>query len=269
MRVTIVVLAVAIAAGVVGFAVSATRHLDLDATDQVRRLPRLHRFLGERLDRDQVRGFLVTAAFAVVFVVALVIGLLLDMVTTGEGFAEADDNIAEWGARNATSRAVDVLRVITDLGSTWVLTVVLAVVALVAWWRRRSLVPLAFLAVVGGGQIVLVNLLKVIVDRARPDVLRLVAVQGPSFPSGHSAAAAACWAAVAVVVGHGRPRSARAALTAGAVVIAVAVAASRALLGVHWLTDVLAGLAIGWGWLALVALAFRTRVSASPARRPP
>ena len=52
--------------------------------------------------------------------------------------------------------------------------------------------------------------------------------------------------------------------------IAVAVAASRALLGVHWLTDVIGGLALGWGWFALVVLAFRTRertVSARPAAR--
>ena len=61
------------------------------------------------------------------------------------------------------------------------------------------------------------------------------------------------------------PRSA-----AGAVLIAVAVAASRALLGVHWLTDIIGGLALGWGWFALVVLAFRTRertVSARPAAR--
>ena len=161
------------------------------------------------------------------------------------------------------------LRVITQLGSTWLLTIVLALTALIAWLRRRRLVPLVFLAVVGVGQGLLVNLLKVIVDRDRPDVLQLVAVRGPSFPSGHSAGAAACWAAVALVVADGRSRRAQAALAAGAVVIAVAVATSRALLGVHWLTDVLAGLAVGWGWCALVAVAFRTRLSASPARRRP
>ena len=40
---------------------------------------------------------------------------------------------------------------------------------------------------------------------------------------------------------------------------AVVVAASRALLGVHWLTDVIAGLALGWGWFLLCALAFGGR----------
>ena len=269
MRVTLVVVLVALAAGALGFAISARHPLDLDATDELGRLPRLRRFLGERFDQQSLRGVLVTASFVVVLVVALAVGGLLDMVATNEGLAEYDATIARWGSRNATSEAVEVLRVITNLGSSWVLTIVLAVTALVAWLVRRSLVPLVFLAVVGIGQVVLVNLLKVIVDRDRPDVLQLVAVRGPSFPSGHSASAAACWAAMAIVVAHGRSRWTHAALAAGAVLIAVAVATSRALLGVHWLTDVLAGLALGWGWCAVVAVAFRTRLSASPARRPP
>ncbi len=269
MRVTLVVVAVAVAAGLMGFALSVTRSLDLDATDELGRFPRLRRFLSERFDTESIRGLFVTGSFAIVLVVALVVGVLLDMVATTSGLAEADDNVAEWGARNATSEAVDVFRVVTNLGSTWLLTIVLVATAAAAWWRSRSLVPVAFLAVVGIGQVVLVNLLKVIVDRDRPDVMRLVAVHGPSFPSGHSAAAASCWAAVALVVGYGRSRRIKALLTAGAVLLAVAVATSRALLGVHWLTDVVAGLTVGWGWFALVALAFRTRVSASPARRPP
>ena len=38
-----------------------------------------------------------------------------------------------------------------------------------------------------------------------------------------------------------------------------AVAASRALLGVHWLTDVVAGVVVGWTWFLLCALAFGGR----------
>jgi undecaprenyl-diphosphatase len=82
---------------------------------------------------------------------------------------------------------------------------------------------------------------------------------GFSFPSGHTAAAAACWSAVALVLGRDRPRAVRAMLAGGAALIAIVVATSRALLGVHWVSDVLAGLALGWTWFFLVAVVFGGR----------
>jgi undecaprenyl-diphosphatase len=261
MEVTVGVVAVALLAGLAAFALSAGRALDLDATDEVGRHPRVRRFLAERLDAETRRGLFVTIAFAIVFGVAVVVGVLLDMVRSGEGLAEADDDIASWGSRHATSAAVDVLRGITQLGSTVVVALALAATALFAWLRRRSFEPAVYLAVVGVGQALLADLLKVIVDRPRPDVDRLVAVTGPSFPSGHATAAAACWTAIALVLGYGCPRLTRALLLAIAAVLATAVAASRALLGVHWVTDILGGLALGWGWVLLVTVAFRTRVS--------
>ena len=41
--------------------------------------------------------------------------------------------------------------------------------------------------------------------------------------------------------------------------LAVAIAASRVLLDVHWLSDVVAGLALGWAWFAACAIAFGGR----------
>ena len=51
----------------------------------------------------------------------------------------------------------------------------------------------------------------------------------------------------------------RALLAAGTALIALAVATSRALLGVHWLTDVVAGLVIGYGWFVVCAVLFGGR----------
>ena len=55
---------------------------------------------------------------------------------------------------------------------------------------------LGYLAAVGIGVSLINNGLKHIVERERPNELRLTSVSGFSFPSGHTAAAAACWAAI-------------------------------------------------------------------------
>lgn len=270
MGVTLVVVVVALVAGLAGFAVSASRAVALDPSGPIERHHRIRRFLRERFDRDTRRGFLVTLAFGVVFAGAVIVGGLLDMVRVGSGLAELDDELAEWGSQHATSSAVDVLKLVTELGSTYMVAIALAVTGIIAYHRRRQVEILVFLATVGIGQNLLNNGIKAIVDRERPAVLQLVGAHGPSFPSGHAAAAAACWAAIAFVLAHDSSRLVRAAYGGVAVLIAVAVATSRALLGVHWLTDIVAGLFVGWGWFALVLLAFRTRertVSARPVAR--
>ena len=62
------------------------------------------------------------------------------------------------------------------------------------------------------------------------------------------------------MLGRGRPRPTRALLAGGAVGITVGVAGSRVLLDVHWLSDVIAGVALGWGWFAACSIAFGGRV---------
>jgi len=101
-------------------------------------------------------------------------------------------------------------------------------------------------------------------------VVHLIGSAGSSFPSGHSAMAAAGWAAIALVLGRSMPRR-RGILLGVAVALAVVVASSRALLGVHWLTDVIAGLIVGWSWFFIVAVIFGGRLQrfGDPAVRDP
>ena len=89
--------------------------------------------------------------------------------------------------------------------------IVAAVVVLVVEYRRlpsRWIAP--FLAVVLIGQSLLTNGIKEILDRARPTLNPTAHLLGPSFPSGHTATAAAFWAAVALLMGRARGRRAHA-----------------------------------------------------------
>ncbi|MGI9051918.1 MAG: phosphatase PAP2 family protein [Ilumatobacteraceae bacterium] len=268
MTVTAVVALAAMIAAVAAYLASALRTLP-DPIDPVaeeraavgflRRHPRLRRFLRQRFDRRSAGGFLVTVSLVAVFVVTLVLGVLLDMVDRTSGLARLDAELAAWGSRRATSSAVEVLKVVTHFGGTWVVTVGLVVAVVVDLLRYRNLEVIAFAAIVLIGEKLIVNGLKAVIDRQRPAVMPLVSFAGPSFPSGHAAAAAAVWPAVALILGRNRPKVVRASLTAVAALIAIAVATSRALLGVHWLTDVIGGLAVGYGWFVIVAVVFGGR----------
>ena len=268
MTVTGAVVAVAAAAALLVFTLSAVRTLPdpIDPADEQRavarwlaRSPRLRRFLVERMDRRTAAGLVLTVSLAVVFVTAVLVGALLDMVDGMAGLASLDDDVAGWGVHNADSATVDVLRVVTYLGDTVVLVAALVAVGLIDLLRHRRVDVVVFLAAVIVGEKLIVNGLKLLVDRARPDVLQLVGWEGPSFPSGHAAAAAAVWPALALVVGRGRSRLTRALLAATAALMVGGVAASRAMLGVHWLTDVIAGVLIGYAWFLLCAIVFGGR----------
>src|ERR671931_380571 len=136
--------------------------------------------------------------------------------------------------------ALFVLGALTWLGGTLVVIGLALAAGLYEWYRRRRWTVLAFMLTVIWGQNLIANGIKLLVHRERPPVPHLADSSGWSFPSGHSAAAAATYAAVALLLSRGRRWPARAWLGTGAAAIMVAVSSSRVLLGVHWLTDVIA-----------------------------
>jgi len=110
------------------------------------------------------------------------------------------------------------------------------------WLGRRY----AVLIVTAAGVAVITTTIKVLVDRPRP-----AAGHGldPSFPSGHTAYVTAVLGLTVILLAQRRHWG----LVSGGLLVVAAMGPSRILLGVHWLSDVLAGYAIGLAWLALVA----------------
>jgi membrane-associated phospholipid phosphatase len=217
---------------------------------------RAARFLRRRLDPEAATGLALTVALGLILLAALGFGLVSDMVTSQTGLYRWDASAAAWGAEHANPTSTRLFGLVTWLGATVTVLSVTVFLGVAEWLDRRRLAVLAFLVMVVAGQNLIANTVKALVDRPRPPVPHLAPSSGFSFPSGHTAAAAATWAAVALVLGRGRPLRVKAWLVTGAAVITVAVAASRVLLGVHWLTDVIGGAALGFGWFVVCSVAF-------------
>jgi membrane-associated phospholipid phosphatase len=217
---------------------------------------RFARFLRARLDPATATGLALTLRLAFVVAAGTVVGVLVYLLRTYPVLSAADLRVAQWGAAHATSFSTAVFRAITQLGATVTVFVVGSVVGVVVALRERRVSPLLFVVLAIGGNAMIVNLIKVLVGRARPTVSVLTGFSGQSFPSGHSAAAAACYGTVALLLSLRWSPKNRALAYGTAVAIAVAVACSRVLLGVHWVSDVVAGLAVGWSWVALCSIAF-------------
>jgi len=201
-----------------------------------------------------------SAAVVAVVAAGLVVGVLVFLVRSRSGSAGIDLRAARWAADNATPTSTAVLRVVTYLGaSVFVLPLVVALGVVEARRVPNRSIP-AFLLLVAGGELLLANVIKLLVDRVRPDIDQLAASSGPSFPSGHTTTAAAAFAALALLLGRRRSPMARVALASAAAALTGLVACTRVLLGVHWTTDVMAGAALGWGWAALCSIAFGGRL---------
>ena len=218
------------------------------------------RFVRARLDPTTLTGLALTVASICVIVGGVVAGILFYVVRSRVGGLDVDMAVADWAATHASNASTTLLRAFTLLGSTPVVIGVGLVVGVIEYRRIRSRSLWLFLTLVIGGDLLVVNLIKAGVARARPAIDPLTSFAGSSFPSGHTAAAAACYSAVALVMSRGRSPRTRAMLAGIAAGIAVAVGMSRMLLGVHWLTDVIAGLAVGWAWSALCAIAVGGRL---------
>jgi len=169
---------------------------------------------------------------------------------TNDPLARWDFSFARWLADERSTIGTDAFRMLTFFGSPAVAFAIAAVVCVVLY-RRGHLVEAALLPVVCVGGELLNLILKLSFHRARPEVA-FVHLDTYSFPSGHATISTAAYGALAYLAWsrlHTRRR--RLMLVAGTVVLVALISFSRLYLGVHYLSDVLAGVAAGAFWLAV------------------
>lgn len=206
------------------------------------------------------------------FLVALAAGLLFDYIE--DEVFEAPATLAADARAQQIAQAIQtpwltaLIRAVTVVGNPstiTVLTVVVVVVLLMRGSRRRLAM---FLATMTGGPL-LNTLLKMYYQRARPSGPSLVHASGYSFPSGHSMGSMLFFGSLAYVVYFTTewPRPVRLAAAALCLVLVVLVGGSRVYLGVHYLSDVVAGFAAGLCWIGVCLTAIEAWIRLRDWRR--
>jgi undecaprenyl-diphosphatase len=199
---------------------------------------------------------------------ALLFAKLIGMV---QGETRAFDRAILLAFRNSTDLSDPIgphwleiiFRDITSLGGATVLTLMtIAVTGFLLIDAKPGAAILVLGSVIGG--VVLSSILKLGIDRPRPDLVgHLVEVHTASFPSGHAMLSAVVYLTLGGLLSRvERPRRIKIYVLSVAVILTLLIGVSRVYLGVHWPTDVLAGWCAGATWAMLcwrTALALQRR----------
>ena len=174
-----------------------------------------------------------------------------------ESIVGTDHRLAVWIHSHTSDGLIDPVRIFTQLGGVVVLALVtLVAVAMLA--RRRRFEAAALVIACFAGMELLNASLKAAFHRPRPHFAHpLVTLpHSYSFPSGHASVSVAVYGALALILASAvRSTWARTAIGASALSLAALIGASRVVLDVHYLSDVLAGFSVGVAWLSACVLA--------------
>jgi undecaprenyl-diphosphatase len=224
-------------------------------------------FVGRRLTPGGPLGLEVTSLLAAAAVGLYVLGAYWIVVSGNPGPTPGDNTAMDIAESIRTGWLTGIAKVITSLGSTWVLAPAVAVSAAVLASKRRW--PDLYVLLIGIAAISIATpLIKDIVGRPRPPGGGLISPPGDaSFPSGH-ASHSVFWAWLGVTIAlQLRPGLVwRTVAVSAGIAIAALVGLSRVYLGVHYMSDVSAGWGLGVGAFAgtaavyLVIVHFRQNV---------
>ena len=195
-------------------------------------------------------------ALAAAALSAIAFARIAEDYLTNDPLARWDVSFARWLSGERSTVGTDFFRALTFLGSPAVALAVCAVVCLLLY-RRRRLVDAALLPLVLAGAELLNLVLKLSFHRPRPEVA-FVHLDTYSFPSGHAMISTAAYGALAYLAwSRLETRRAHVLLAAGTTLFVALICFSRLYLGVHYLSDVLAGAAGGAFWLS-ISIALQT-----------
>jgi membrane-associated phospholipid phosphatase len=216
--------------------------------------PSLWRRLITRIDPRAYLTIHIVIGLVVCLLTAWLFAVLLDSVREHDVLVTRDQAVANWFHGNGTALGDRVFVIISMIGSPAAMAVLFGAAALYLWRaKQRTLLVAWVLSYVGGT--ILDGVIKYVVRRPRPEfAAKFLHYSSWSFPSGHSMGSLIGFSMLAYTIIRVRKiesTAAKVGIWAGAIVMIVLVGYSRIYLGVHYLSDVIAGYTLGVLWLAV------------------
>jgi undecaprenyl-diphosphatase len=160
-----------------------------------------------------------------------------------------DDAIMRWIGAHQTTGMQSVMLEVTALGTGTVVGMIVLIAGMFLWLNHhRHSAVLLIVATLGG--MVLDNLLKIGFNRPRPQIFEWgTHAVSSSFPSGHAMSSVIVYGTVAYLAARlQRNVHSRVLTFVLAALLIMIISISRVYLGVHYPSDILAGLLIGVAW---------------------
>jgi membrane-associated phospholipid phosphatase len=177
----------------------------------------------------------------------MVLGWLCQEVWEKEAFS-FDTNILLWIHQSATPILDSIMLNITGLADPPMVAAIFF--GTVFWlWRKRKYLQIKVFAIACIGGLALNVGLKLFFAKPRPQLWhQLIVETSSSFPSGHALGSMVVYGFLAYLLATEFTRSSQLiyAVMTGLILL---IGLSRLYLGVHWLTDVIAGYLVGFLWV--------------------
>lgn len=212
--------------------------------------PKLVKFLCTRFDNQHLNGLPLTLAVTVFFALALLLSGVVEDVVEHDFIVRFDHWVAAAMAQVHTQPVVSVFHSITMLGTPNIIVPLwfIALISLSIFGNRYWALPL-FISFIGS--ISLSTLGKYVFARPRP-IEALFVEHSPSFPSSHSTLAMSFYAVCFYLLWRRSTGWNRQVWIAFAgISFVLLLSGSRIIIGVHYVSDVMAGLLLGSLWFVI------------------
>lgn len=204
------------------------------------------------MKKDPILPYLIASAITAIPFILICLTAMIDV----DFLTVIDQNIGQhlyqWGPAPFTT-FVQSFTLIGNAQGIIPLTMIIAGIFYFISRKWQVFLWIVFTILVGVGPVV--DLIKNIIQRARPSyVTHLVDQGGYSFPSGHATGAVLAWGSLAFLIWYyfkDKYPKMMPYLIGFTIFMVVAISASRLYLGVHYLSDIIAGWSIGATWLIL------------------